>query len=208
MQNYARLLYDYARDKTEYGSPMVRQQAEKETRSSKDVIDGVSFGDWTTKVQIASPAEKAMTPLMEEKVRFGIYAHALFASIRHAGDVVEAMERLSEQAGITEEERQRLSELAQMVVTHPDSRRFFDPAYGVKNECDLTDGGRTGRPDRVVFTSEETWVVDFKTGLDLAEQHDRQVRMYCRAIADMGYPRVSGWLIYLTPDLRVRQVAL
>lgn len=208
VQNYARLLYDYARDKTEYGNPMVRQQAEKEDRSSKDTIDGVSFGDWTKKLQIASPAEKAMTPLMEEKVRFGIYAHALFASIRHAGDVAEAVERLSGQEGISEEERQRLSELAQMVVAHPDSRRFFDPAYAVKNECDLTDGGRTGRPDRVVFTPDETWVVDFKTGLDLGEQHDRQVRMYCRAIADMGYPRVSGWLIYLTPDLRVRQVAL
>ena len=147
-----------------------------------------------------------MTPLMEEKIRFGIYAHALFASMRHAGDIDEALAQLSRQEQLTDDERQRLALLARTVVARPDTARFFDPRYSAKNECDLTDGSHVGRPDRVVFTPDETWVLDFKTGIDLGEEHDRQVRSYCRAISLMGYPRVSGWLLYLTPDIRLRPV--
>jgi hypothetical protein len=51
-------------------------------------------------------------------------------------------------------------------------------------------------------------VVDFKTGVDLHEEYDRQLRRYCGAIADMGYPQVSGWLIFLQPSVSVRQVIL
>ena len=91
------------------------------------------------------------------------------------------------------------------VMAHPESARFFNEGYEVKNECDLTDGAMLMRPDRVVFTPEETWVVDFKTGQDLGEVHDRQVRRYCEVVRDMGYSNVSGWLLYL-PDVKVRRV--
>ena len=91
-------------------------------------------------------------------------------------------------------------------MSHPDSARFFDPAFRVKNECDLTDGSATGRPDRVVFTPDATWVVDFKTGHDLPGEYDRQVAHYCRTIAAMGYPNVSGWLVFLQPSISVREI--
>ena len=89
-----------------------------------------------------------------------------------------------------------------------DTARFFDPAYGYKNECDLTDGASSGRPDRVVFAPGETWVVDFKTGIDLESEYNEQVRHYCRAVSAMGYPKVSGWLLFLQPPVHIRQVSL
>ena len=74
----------------------------------------------------------------------------------------------------------------------------------MKTECDLCDDEGVCRPDRVVLTADETWVVDFKTGRDLGEEHDRQVRRYCRAMETMGYLRVSGWLIYPCASLPCR----
>ena len=206
VQNYARWLHDYSAQRTDYGDPDFQHRAKPVQHADTEPVARISFGDWTSKVCIASPAEHAMTPLMEEKIRFGIYAHALFASMRHAGDIDEALAQLSRQEQLTDDERQRLALLARTVVARPDTARFFDPRYTAKNECDLTDGSHVGRPDRVVFTPDETWVLDFKTGIDLGEEHDRQVRSYCRAISLMGYPRVSGWLLYLTPDIRLRPV--
>ena len=173
---------------------------------TKECLTRLSFDDWMQKVSVASPDGRRMDMLAEEKVRFGNYAHQLLSEVRHDGDVEEAMQRFVRETPIDKEEQQRLEELVRQVVTHPDTARFFQKDYEVKNECDLTDGLALGRPDRVVFTPEETWVVDFKTGRDLGEAHDRQVRHYCQVIEEMGYPCVSGWLIYLLPDIRVRRV--
>lgn len=174
--------------------------------AERESVERLSYGDWSTKVMVASPGERNLDALQEEKVRFGTYAHALLADVRHRDDVQAAVERFAGQTTLGEDERRKLEDLVQRVVIHPDSERFFRPEYEVKNECDLTDGTALGRPDRVIFTPTETWVVDFKTGQDLGELHDRQVRRYCAALEGMGYPQVGGWLIYLLPDIRVRQV--
>ena len=63
-------------------------------------------------------------------------------------------------------------------------------------------GGHRERPDRVVLTDGATWVVDFKTGSPM-EEHGQQVEAYCQAMRDMGYPEVSGYLVYLQPELMV-----
>ncbi|MBR5093199.1 MAG: PD-(D/E)XK nuclease family protein, partial [Bacteroidales bacterium] len=173
-----------------------------------EALEHLSFAEWTERVAVASPDERSLEPLAEDKVRFGTYAHDLLARVRHAGDVEEAVAQFARQTALTDDERERLTALAHGVVSHPDSERFFREEYDVKNECDLTDGLTLGRPDRVVFTPDETWVVDFKTGRDLGEVHDRQVRHYCQAVSEMGYPQVSGWLLYLLPEVRVRRVAL
>ena len=172
------------------------------------VVNRLSYIDWTDKVKIASQSEKSLTPLMEERVRFGIHAHALMAEVEHADDVAAAVKRYAAQQEIGIEECQRLESLAREVVSHPDTARFFDPSYRVKNECDLTDGVDSGRPDRVVFTPDETWVVDFKTGVDMTGEYDKQLQRYCRALTAMGYPAVSGWLLFLQPHIWVRQVVV
>ncbi len=208
--SYASLLYEYTKGDADYGDPDFSHVEEEKKREEKELeevfIRRLSYIDWTDKVKTVSQSEKALTPLMEERVRFGIHAHALMAGVEHAGDVAAAVERYASQEPLGDEERQRLETLAHEVVSHPATARFFDPAYKVKNECDLTDGTVSGRPDRVVFAPDETWVVDFKTGADLMDEYNKQIQHYCRALTDMGYPAVSGWLVFLQPQIRVRQV--
>lgn len=169
-------------------------------------LDRLSFAEWSTKVQVASPAEHALSPLQEESVRLGNLVHDMMARVRYAGDVDAAVEQMVAAEQLDEAMRQRLEAVAHSVVTHADTERFFRAGYDVKRECDLCDSEGLCRPDRVVLTGDETWVVDFKTGHTMTEEHDRQVRRYCRAMEEMGYPRVSGWLIYLLPEVHVRQV--
>ena len=159
----------------------------------------LSFADWTTKISIASPAEKALTPLLEDKVRFGIYAHELMSNIIYAKDVDAAVAAFRQSHDIAQDEMAVLERMARAVVVHPEAGRFFAEGNRVANEVSMMDGGVLGRPDRVVFADGETWVVDFKTGTPVS-QNVAQVKAYCHAVAAMGYPNVSGWLIYLSHE--------
>lgn len=208
-QSYARMLKDYVGDRRDYGDVDVHHVAKKEKKVKGEYVRRLGYADWTPKVMIASTAERAITPMLEERKRFGINAHALLSTIGSAGPGVEAaIEAFLEKEKIEAEERGKLRALAHEVLTRPDMARFFDPAYRYKNECDLTDGSETGRPDRVVFAPGETWVVDYKTGSDHGYDYDKQVRRYCRAVSAMGYPKVSGWLLFLQPPVHIRQVSL
>ena len=202
----APLLFDYLEQsldedgRVHFGDPDWRkQEAGKAGKKGKDVValQSLSFADWTSKVSIASPSEKAVTPLLEDKVRFGIYAHDLLSGILHASDVDDALARF--RAANDVEEMDVLEALARRVVSDPATARFFADGTRVANEVSLLDGGEMGRPDRVVFADGQTWVVDFKTGSPVP-QNVAQVRSYCRTIAAMGYPEVKGYLIYLHPD--------
>ena len=166
---YPAMLQEYLADRLDdsghahFGDPeWCKPQSATVRKGDKEVVPlrKLSFADWTTKVSIASPSEKALTPLLEDKVRFGIYAHELMSGISHAGDVDAAIEGFKER---------------------------------------YSADGNLGRPDRVVFAEGETFVVDFKTGTPVP-QNVVQVRGYCKAIAAMGYPAVSGWLVYLHPE--------
>lgn len=172
-------------------------------------INRLSFPDWTSLVRVASPSERAVTALLDEQQRFGTYAHELLADIQHADDVDNAIARFARRqpAGISDDDLQRLSNLAREVVDNPITERFFRSDYQVKNESTVFDGIREYRPDRIVITPSETWVVDFKTGKDQGESHTNQVKTYCRLLADMGYPQVAGWLLYFEPSIHLRPVS-
>ena len=214
---YARMIREFVGDRTDFGDrdfkhvvPEKREDDDEADEPPQErYIRQVASADWVGRVAFASPAEKSITPMLEERVRFGIHAHGLLSGIEHADDDVGTIiDTFVKREKVDDAERGRLEALVHNVLSHPDTARFFNPAYRVKNECDLTDGSKTGRPDRVVFAPDETWVVDFKTGADLQDEYDDQLQRYCRAIKAMGYPKVSGWLVFLQPSVHVRQVPL
>ena len=76
-----------------------------------------------------------------------------------------------------------------------DTARFFNTDCRVMTECEIVYEGAFYRPDRVLFLHDETWIVDFKTGAPL-ENHKKQIEQYKQILMDMGYPKVSGVLLY------------
>ena len=208
--SYPRMIKEFMDgDHPDLGEVDCRHEARPEsTGVGRDevALHRLSFAEWSTKVQVASTAERALSPMQEESVRLGNLVHDMMAHVRSAADVEAAAMRMAADGAVDESMRQQLLEVGRRVVTHADAERFFREGYDVKTECDLCDSDGLCRPDRVVVTGDETWVVDFKTGRDLGEEHNRQVRRYCQAMREMGYPQVSGWLLYLMPEVRVRRV--
>lgn len=203
-KGYSVLLEEYLKDSlvdgcADFGDAQwCKPLANKRSGMQKQVmaLRRLSFADWTSKVSIASPSEKAVTPLLEDKVRFGIYAHDLMSGIVYDTDVDEALERFRQTHSVSDADIEVLGRMAHMVVGHRDAARFFARGNRVANEVSLMSDGELGRPDRVVFSKDATWVIDFKTGTPVP-QNLAQVKSYCRAVSAMGYCNVSGWLIYL-----------
>ena len=58
-------------------------------------------------------------------------------------------------------------------------------------------GGESLRPDQVLLGKEQTIVIDFKTGKELAA-HSKQIKKYASVLTDMGYPTVKSYLVYIS----------
>ena len=111
-------------------------------------------------------------------------------------------------AKLDKELEQQVSDLLHSVLETNDVRPFFDPQYKYKTECEILLGKDfarpkifekkdTVRPDRIVFTCDETWVVDYKTG-EKSDKYKDQVNGYKAVLEDMGYDNVKGFLLYIS----------
>jgi len=103
-----------------------------------------------------------------------------------------------------------LSDMAQLVLTHPQLKHLYGPEVTAKNECTLwlphaapevsqSQGKEVLRPDRLVFGPDHrVWVLDYKTGTPKIE-HEQQVTHYAQALSHMGYTIEEALIIYVQP---------
>jgi len=103
-----------------------------------------------------------------------------------------------------------LSEMAQLVLTHPKLKHLYGLEVTAKNECTLwlphtapevsqSPGKVVLRPDRLVFGPDHrVWVLDYKTGTPKKE-HEQQVAQYAQALSHMGYSLEEALIIYVQP---------
>lgn len=172
---------------------------EKPTTTETIQMGGITFPDWSDRIAIAEQSAKTFGEFDEESVRRGNMVHGILSMIDHADHIEEAFVHYQRLNPMDPEEASQIKTLIQRMMKQAEVAKFFDPAHRCKNECSLVSNGEILRPDRLVFTPDETWVVDFKTGAPSAEHHI-QVSHYCDVIAAMGYPQVKGYLIYIGAD--------
>ena len=123
--------------------------------------------------------------LFSEAQRQGIRVHDLISKIKYKSDLSEILEA---------PERIVLTQLTE----HSNMADWFDERWQVDTEVGiLLPNGEAKRVDRINRTKDETVVIDFKTGAQ--RSHDqRQVKNYMQILSEMGYPRMSGYLVYLS----------
>lgn len=94
------------------------------------------------------------------------------------------------------------------IVRNPDILPYFAPGLEVLNEVSIiqnaqaTSDGRqiVFRPDRVVCFPDKTVVIDYKTGHPTEKmiyEYEKQVDNYVQLLAAMGFPNVTGKILYL-----------
>ncbi|MDR2928906.1 MAG: UvrD-helicase domain-containing protein [Cytophagaceae bacterium] len=131
-----------------------------------------------------------------EKRTYGKIMHRLFENIVTATDVEPALKELRNKGIITPDEQHELMLVTTGRLNHPDVKKWFDGSYTVKTEASIISADEK-RPDRVMFSTNEVIVADYKFGNTKSAHHHRQVREYIRLLKAMGYTNVTGYLWYV-----------
>ncbi|MBK6965740.1 MAG: UvrD-helicase domain-containing protein [Bacteroidales bacterium] len=136
----------------------------------------------------------------------GNLLHLALSMISTAADVEHAVVRLVQQGIVSDIDASSLREKLLEILEHPDIIPFFDGSGKVAAETEiLAPGGKSLRPDRIVFHDSYTDIIDYKSGKPM-DSHQGQVRHYASLLSEMGYPGIRAWLVYLEGEVEVVEV--
>jgi len=129
--------------------------------------------------------------------KWGSLLHLILAQINVPEDVAEILNNCESDGIITREEKADIAYTLDRFLTQPEVSKYFAQGLNVKTEPEiLLPGGKTYRPDRIVFLDRETIVIDFKTG-KAEDSHKEQVLYYIKLMKEMGYTNMKGVLLYI-----------
>ncbi|TDS13982.1 UvrD-helicase domain-containing protein [Sphingobacterium paludis] len=135
--------------------------------------------------------------MLEKATQYGIFAHEILSEISKEEEVVPMIDRYIEEGILTPDDRPFLLEEIQRIWHHPQINQWLTGAFKTWNEASIIlESGETIRPDKVFTSATETIVLDFKfTKGDYAD-HQWQVDSYKKALINLGYQNVRGYLYY------------
>ncbi|MBQ6069082.1 MAG: UvrD-helicase domain-containing protein [Bacteroidales bacterium] len=209
--DYPALIHDYINTRSDVtelcpqvyalGDNNPKQQSAESTTTAQNIqLQTLSYPDWASRIAIADQSSALFGELDETAKRRGNQLHELLSHIRHRNEVDTVLEHYLQLYPIDEEERNLLATTLQHMMQQPEVAQFFNPDYRCMNESSLVWQGEVLRPDRIVYTPTEIWVIDFKTG-SRRNEHSSQVSRYCQAVAAITHSEnVKGYLLYIDAD--------
>ncbi|MFO7878912.1 MAG: UvrD-helicase domain-containing protein [Bacteroidales bacterium] len=135
------------------------------------------------------------------KTSAGSVCHAVLESVKTPEDIPEAIENIVRSGRISREEAVEYEKLIKSAMQREPVSQWFSADVNTINERDiLMPDGSFIKPDRVVFTENETVVVDYKFGKKRNAKYNKQVQNYMNALDSMGYENVKGYIWYVFLD--------
>jgi CRISPR/Cas system-associated exonuclease Cas4 (RecB family) len=131
---------------------------------------------------------------------YGNIMHKLFEQILHFDTIEIAVENLIVDGLLRPDEKPIYTEKVLSAIRESKVEHWFDGRYRSYREYSIImeENGEivNKRPDRVLFSDEETIVVDYKFGT-MHASHKKQVKQYMDLLETMDYPHVKGYLWYV-----------
>ncbi|MFN8142806.1 MAG: UvrD-helicase domain-containing protein [Bacteroidia bacterium] len=183
----------------------VRKPASKKQSSGSNVISQklthYPSNKWQGKISVSSKA-KDLSELTEDKqlrkINYGILIHAILSKIQRVQDLEKVVQSFVYEGLISDKEKPLVIGQIQEVLSISQIADFFDARWETKTERELIlPDGRLLRPDRVIYDSTQTKIIDFKTGKK-QKSHEDQVSQYAEVLKSMGFPEVKKFLVYLS----------
>lgn len=135
--------------------------------------------------------------MLEKASQFGILAHEIVSEVTTENQIDVLIEQYIEEGVLAREDKPELVEQIHHIWHHPDISNWLSGDYKTWNESSiLTQNGQTLRPDKVFTSPNETIVLDFKFTQGDYIGHQSQVDQYIKALQNVGYENVKGYLYY------------
>lgn len=132
-----------------------------------------------------------------EKVKYGIYMHAVLSRMPFADQLEDTLSRTTGEGLIAQSERGGLER--QLVALLSDARisGWFGRDWEVRTEVPvLLSDGSEYRMDRLITKEKKAVVIDYKTGAP-KKSDEKQVLQYMEVLRQMNFLDVEGYLLYL-----------
>jgi len=180
------------------GGRIKKQKVEAKKAASELYSVKLDKGSWRRKGTLSFVSSKNWAADSTESLKDrGILIHNIMAGIKTEDDVDKAVNQAIIEGLIQEKEKESLRTDISKIISTSEILPFFDPHKTIINEKEiLLNNGEILRPDRIVIDTNETAVIDYKTGKK-DDKHKDQVDTYANALCSMGYKNLSKYLIYL-----------
>ncbi|SMG40770.1 UvrD-helicase domain-containing protein [Sphingobacterium psychroaquaticum] len=181
----------------------VKLDEQAETGESRIHHYPVSLKDYPISVELQKAFDKSTKRTinnilqLEKAAQYGILAHEIMSEVSRQEEVLGLVDRYIEEGVLALEDRPFILHEIQQIWEHPVVSNWLGGDYKIWNEASIIlENGETIRPDKVFTSARETIVLDFKfTQGDYAE-HKWQVDNYMKALKNLGYMNVKGFLYY------------
>jgi ATP-dependent exoDNAse (exonuclease V) beta subunit len=189
----------------EYGSKILAAgvigRKEDEKTIVSETLGKFNSNEWYRKTVIR-PSYKKLKIFEKGNFRLqthkGIIIHEILSYLRYADELNTAMTKAISEGLISSEESEEFKTIITNILSDVTAGDWYSREWEVRNETEiLLKDGRVFRPDRVITKNDEVIIIDYKTGAEKAE-HKNQLNGYADVIKQMGYSKISKYLLYLS----------
>ncbi|MEI8047821.1 MAG: UvrD-helicase domain-containing protein [Bacteroidota bacterium] len=163
---------------------------------------------WQGRIKIARRAPVYWsTDQSKNRPAWGSVVHDTLAAIKMKSDIPKVVAGMALANLLNEDQIELLQKNVTAVVDHEDLKLYFAENVKLKPEAGiLMPSGEVFRPDRVIFSENETVIIEFKTGLPKPE-HEKQLNNYGAILTQMGYTGIRKLLVYLDDNIVVKEIS-
>ncbi|MEJ5055407.1 UvrD-helicase domain-containing protein [Sphingobacterium sp. MYb382] len=135
--------------------------------------------------------------LLEKAAQYGVLAHEIMSQLSTEEEINTLVDQYIEEGVLDTEDRPFILKEIQQIWQHPQINGWLTGDYKIWNEAAIIlENGDTIRPDKVFTRADETIVLDFKFTKGDDVEHKWQVDNYRKALQNLGYANVKGYLYY------------
>lgn len=151
---------------------------------------------WFPDISLQDSINLTSTEYLKKEQRFGNQFHLAMAAIENKHDIDLKVADLIQSGEIESGFANDITHKIKEIYNLADFNALFENAREILNEQSIIiDEITTKRPDRIIFKSNETLVLDYKTGLP-TKKDEKQVLEYIKTLQQMDLPSVKGYIFY------------
>jgi ATP-dependent exoDNAse (exonuclease V) beta subunit len=189
-----------------FGSGKPRTETRAKTESQALQLNEFISVDWRTKLRLAAKAPDLWDvddPLRNRQ--WGNLVHSILSRVSSCEQVEQLFGKMTFEGLMQPEQAEELMDKVNSVLNHPILSPYFLSDVDVRIESELLlPDGTIFRPDRVIISTSEAVILEYKTGKP-KPQHRQQVEAYSEVLGRMGYSPIRKLLIYLDDNILVEE---
>lgn len=165
--------------------------------TSESSFTATSLADflWFPEISLFSTDEDEATALSKQK-RIGNQFHGLMENSSTKEEALALLSTGIRKGKIEKAIEKELLVLIEEVYSNQQIQQLFASGTHLNERTLAIDATTQLRPDKIIYNSNETIVIDFKTGEE-KPAYLKQVNEYISALHEVGFKNVSGYLYYV-----------